>query len=144
MMKFILSSIIVLLLNISPVTASSAGMDAPTGKWWRNQRVVQRLNLSRDEISRLDAAFFESRKNLIELKGRVEIEQLELETLIESPNFSESDVLKQYQDLEKARTALGTERFKFFLSVRKIVGHEKFQQLMMMKKNRDRLKHRKK
>ena len=47
-----------------------------------SQKSRTRLNLSREEIDKLDAAFRGSRKKLIELKSRVEIEQFELETLI--------------------------------------------------------------
>jgi Spy/CpxP family protein refolding chaperone len=137
MMKFILSLIIALLLTLPSFSAFAAGMDASAGKWWRHQKVAQRLNLSQEEINQLDSAFVDSRKKLIELKGHVEIEQLELEMLIENPTLDEPAVLNQYQNLEKARMALGTERFRFFMLVRKIIGYEKFQQLMVMKKNRD-------
>ncbi len=136
MLKSFLSSTIALLILVSPGYAFLAGVSAPAGKWWRNQRVIQSLNLSREQIDKLDAAFRGSRKKLIELKSRVEIEQFELETLIESRTLNESDLLSQYQKLEKARTALGTERFRFLIKVRKIVGYEKFQQLMMLKKKR--------
>jgi Spy/CpxP family protein refolding chaperone len=133
---FLSSTIAALLILVSSGHAFSAGVTAPVGKWWRNQRVIQSLNLSREEIDKLDAAFRRSRKKLIELKSRVEIEQFELETLIENRTLNESALLSQYQKLEKARTALGTERFRFLIKVRKIIGYEKFQQLVMLKKKR--------
>ena len=140
MMKFILSLMITILLTLPSFSAFASGINSVPGKWWQNQRVAQRLNLSREEIHQLDTAFIDSRKKLITLKGRVEIEQLELETLIESPSLDEPAALNQYQTLEKARMELGMERFRFFMSVRKIIGHERFQQLMEIKKNRGRNK----
>ena len=110
------------------------GLRAPASR----QRVAERLNLSPEEINQLDTAFIDSRKKMIELKGRMEIEQLELETLIENPALDEPAAMNQYQKLEKARMDLGMERFRFLISVRKIIGYEKFQELMEMKKNRDR------
>jgi Spy/CpxP family protein refolding chaperone len=139
-LKLFLSSTIALSILVSSGHAFSAGVSAPAGKWWRNQSVIQSLNLSREEVDKLDAAFRGSRKKLIELKSRVEIEQFELETLIENRTLNESDLLSQHQKLEKARTALGMERFSFFIKVRKIVGYEKFQQLMMLKKKRKHIR----
>ena len=138
-LKLFLSSTIALFILLSSWPAFSAGLNTPAGKWWRNQRIVQSLDLTREKINQLDAAFRESRKKLIKLKSRVEIEQFELETLIESCTLNESALLNQYQKLEKARSTLGTERFRFLIKVRKIVGYEKFQQLMMLKKKRDRI-----
>ena len=62
--------------------ACSAGQSAAQemlgGRWWKNDRVVQRIGLTAEEISSLDKAFRTSRRNLISLNGKVEVEQIEL------------------------------------------------------------------
>ena len=74
--------------------------------------------------------------NLINLKSDVEIEQFELETLIEEKTLNEDAALEQYKRLEKARVKLGTERFRFFVEIRKIIGYERFHELLAFNKHR--------
>jgi Spy/CpxP family protein refolding chaperone len=114
----------------------ASGQNMPSGKWWHIPRVVKRLNLSQAQIEQLDQAFRKSRLNLIQLKSDVEREQFELEILIENRTLDEGAALEQYKKLEQARVKLGVERFRFFLKIRKIVGYERFQELMAFKKMR--------
>lgn len=105
-----------------------------SGRWWNNERVVKRLGLTTEEVDALETAFRTTRRNLITLKGKVEVEQFELETLLETPQLDETAAKDQYQRLEAARTALGTERFGFVLEVRRIVGLDRFQKLMQIRR----------
>ncbi|MFH0730083.1 MAG: hypothetical protein V2B19_27535 [Pseudomonadota bacterium] len=116
------------------------GMDflPPDGKWWQLENLARRIGLTQGEIDQLDQAFLESRRKMIQLKTTLETEQFELEALIEGASINETSVFSQYEKLETARRALGMERFRFFLSVRKIIGHDKFQKLLLIKRERDR------
>ncbi|MDJ0780475.1 MAG: periplasmic heavy metal sensor [Desulfosarcinaceae bacterium] len=111
-----------------------AGQEMMNGRWWNNERVVNRLGLTTGEVAALETAFRNTRRNLIALKGKVEVEQFELETLLESPELDDAAAKAQYQRLETARTALGTERFHFLLEVRRVVGLERFRKLMQFRR----------
>ena len=134
MLKKAIIAMLLIFFILPPTIAFS--QDMPHGKWWRFQRVAKRLNLTDNETQQLDEAFHKSRLNLIKLKSDVEREQFELETLIEEKTLNEDAALGQYKRLEKARVKLGTERFRFFVEIRKIVGYERFQELMAFKKLR--------
>ncbi len=136
MLNRLLGGIFLILFILSPTITS--GQEMPPGKWWWNQHMVKRLNLSDTEIQQLDEAFLDSRRNLIDLKRNVEREQFELEILIESKNLDENAAMEQYKRLEKAREELGVERFRFLVKIRKIVGYDSFQELMAMKKWRQK------
>jgi Spy/CpxP family protein refolding chaperone len=124
------------LLLLTPMLFAgyAQGQEILAGRWWNNERTVKRLGLTADEVGALESAFRTSRRNLITLKGKVEVEQFELETLLESPELDEAGAKAQYQRLETARTALGNERFAFLLEVRRIVGFERFQKLMQIRR----------
>lgn len=109
----------------------------PGGKWWRTPRAIQRLNLTDEEIAQLDEAFRDSRRKMIPLKAAVEAEQFELETLMEADTIDEKALTAQYHKLEMARVDLGTERFVFLVKVRKIVGRQRFEELVRFKKAMD-------
>ncbi len=140
MLKSCISIMLFILISI-PAGVDANPKDLPKGKWWRIPTVVQRIGLTPDEIGRLDQAFFNSSREIIQLRNRVEAEQFELEVLVEAAVLEEAKVMNQHIKLETARSKLATERFRFFLEIRKIVGYDRFRQLLEIK--RARLKRRK-
>jgi len=77
---------------------------------------------------------------MIQLRSALEVERFGLETMVDNWTLDEAAILEQYDALEGARAFLARERLGFFLTVRKILGQEKFQRLMLIKKTRDRKK----
>lgn len=114
------------------VTATAYAQDPPSGRWWRSPQVANQLQLTDGEKERLEKAFSTSRLKMIDLKSKVEAEQFKLQTLVEKKNFDEAGIKAQHRKLERARTALADERFAFFVEVRKIIGHDRFQKLLAM------------
>jgi len=110
-------------------TTVAFGQEIPHGKWWYSRHSSEKLNLSDEEKSKLDEKFFESRLKLIDLKGVVEKERLQLDKIMESETLNEKAVMEQFKKLEAARANLAAERFGFVLEVRKILGFERFLQL---------------
>jgi Spy/CpxP family protein refolding chaperone len=127
---FTMVLMLLLMLSVSETFAQ----EMMIGRWWNNERVVKRLGLTSEEVDSLETAYRATRRNLITLKGKVEVEQFELETLLEAPQMDATAAKDQYQRLETARTALGNERFAFLLEVRRIVGFERFQKLMQIRR----------
>ncbi len=121
-------------------TAGFARADNYGGRWWRIPRLVERLNLTSSQVESLEKSFHRARLNMIKLKSRVEAEQFELESMLEAENFEEAAAMAQYRKLEKARTELGVERFRFLVDVRKILGRKAFQELMQIKRLREQRK----
>jgi Spy/CpxP family protein refolding chaperone len=107
----------------------AGGQDIPSGKWWYNQKVVQNLNLTQNEIRQLDQLYVDSYRRLIELKNAVEREQFELDTLVSKKTVDDAKVREQFKRLESARTDLADERLRFVIGVREIIGANRFQQL---------------
>jgi Spy/CpxP family protein refolding chaperone len=132
--KYMFGALFVLGLLLVCRASGANAQELLAGRWWHNERVVQRLGLTSEEVDALETAFRATRRKLIVLKGKVEVEQFELETLLESPGLDEAAAKAQYQRLEAARTDLGNERFAFLLAVRRIVGFERFQKLMQFRR----------
>ena len=129
MLSKALSGMLLLILATSPTIA--VGQDMPSGKWWRDQRMSKQLNLNKAEKSKLDQAFVNSRRKLIELKSIVEKERFELENILENETLNEHAVKEQFNKLEKARASLAGERLNFLIQVRKILGNERFRRIKM-------------
>lgn len=126
-LKGMLMVVPVLLWIFMPMDSLGARM--PLGKWWRMPHVAEQLNLNGREKEQLDDLFIQSRRKLIHLKSAVEKERLELGILMDKETLDEDAVLGQFQKLGQARANLASERFRFLLEVRKILGAERFQSL---------------
>jgi Spy/CpxP family protein refolding chaperone len=103
--------------------------DASKWRWWQNDEIVTVLNLSPEETRKLDDAYIEARRRMLEIKGRVEAERFKLEALLSRPEIDADAIRAQNREMEQARTELAAERFDFLLKSRQILGHERFQKL---------------
>lgn len=104
-------------------------IDLPRGKWWRTPEVANELNISPDERAKLDDLYYEKRNQMIDLKGNVKKERLELERIIENKSFDESASMNQFQKVLNAYNKLSIERYNYLIEVRKILGYKRFLQL---------------
>ena len=130
MLRNVFGALVILGL-IVPASAAIA-QDAPSGRWWLTPRAVQALNLKAGEKKRLEDAYRNSRRKLIQKKSRVETERFELENLMSQRKINEGAIRAQNRKLEKARSDLADEKFAFVIEVRKIIGHDRFQKLVNM------------
>lgn len=133
MIKFVRVVLVVLAISLLAVQATMA-QDAPKGRWWHSPRVVSALNLTPAEIEQLEQAYDKFRPQLIQAKSKVEQEQFQLSNLIEQSTFDETAIRAQNRKLEQARSVLADVKFAFVIDVRKIIGAERFQQLVELKR----------
>lgn len=127
MLKQLIAGIpLILVLALAPL---ATGQTMPSSKWWKDPDIVKQLNLTPGEVKKLDKLFVKSRRRLIDLKNHVEKEQFEYQTLMESQTLDEKAVNRQLKKLEKARSELNSERSRFLVEVRKILGRDRFQKL---------------
>jgi Spy/CpxP family protein refolding chaperone len=97
-------------------------------------KMMRTITVTNDEVQKLENAFNTSSIKMIELKSKVEQEQYKLQALLEQQNMDEDAINTQIQNLEKARSALGIERTRFVVQVRKIIGYEQFQKYLDMRR----------
>lgn len=103
--------------------------DLPEGRWWRDGKVVAKLNLAEETRRKLDEMFLGHREKLIALKAALDQERVRLDGLLDRDPFVPEDTMTQYSKVDGARSALAMERMRFIVGVRSLLGHERFQQL---------------
>lgn len=121
-----------LLLAAVFVQSDALCQETVIGKWWYNPIITRRVTLALQERKLLDEKFLETQRKLIALKNDVEREQFELENLIEKETLNDDAIMAQFRRLEKARQDLSSERFRFLMEVRKIMGLQRFQTIKMV------------
>lgn len=109
----------------------------PPGKWWRMLDAAS-LKISEGEKEKLDNLYRQHRRGMIDMKGDVEKEKLELEYLLEKKKFDESAVKKQFSKLQDAKSQISVTRFNFVIEVRRLLGYKRFQELKRAFKDRKR------
>ena len=121
--------IVVVIGTVLAIAGPAMARNASKWRWWQNDEIITRLKLSSEEIKRLDDAYIESRRRMLEIRGRVEAERFILEALLSRPEIDAAAIRAQNRKMESARSDLATERFDFLLKSRDVLGHERFQKL---------------
>ena len=127
MLRYAIRVVLPLIFLVAPLAA--AAQEVPAGKWWYSPQIQKNLNLTQNEVGRLDKLFADSRRKLIRFKSDVEREQFDLDQLLSKKKVDDADVKKQFQKLEQARKNLANERLDFGIGVRNILGADRFQEL---------------
>jgi Spy/CpxP family protein refolding chaperone len=117
------------------IPSISEAKDIPPGRWWRVPYFSDQLNITDEQKIELDKLFDYSRNRLAELKKQLELDKLDLTTMLEQKDLNENVALAQMKKLENTRTVLAATRFSYSLEVRKLLGHDRFQQLKVLYRN---------
>jgi len=112
------------------LTSNAFGRDGVLGgKWWNDPLISKKLNLTETEIQKIDAIFVENMRRMIDLKSAVEKERFELSNLLENKTGNDAEVIEQFKNLGKARSAIALERLRYLLQVREILGLKRFREI---------------
>ena len=99
------------------------------GKWWKNAEVVQKLQLSDDQLQRLEKIFQDNRLHLIDLHAALEKEEAQLEPLVEAENPDVGQVNSQIDKVAAARAELEKGNTRMLLELRKVLTTEQWKTL---------------
>ncbi len=124
----------------SGMKSEKDSMGLPPGKWWKMPRVVKELNITPEEQKKLNNMHARTRRQMIDMKGELQKELLEIELLFDEENLDKTACLNRFKKMQKARTEFASTQFKFVVDVRELFGKERFEQLKM--KYRQIRKHR--
>jgi len=127
-----------------PCTSALAGSHwrgaMHNGKFWKKSDVREALQLTDDEVHRLDRIFAKNQNSLKDLKADVEKRREDLDTMLVSDEADEKGVLDQVEVLEQARARLGKARAMMVLEMRKVLTAEQRARLAQLRAERRKQK----
>lgn len=91
--------------------------------------VVEKLNIPRNLVQKVQDLTFQSNDALISLEGDLKRAQLVLERLLSAPSPDENAILKQVEEVGRAETAVRKNRMSLMVQVKKVLGPELWQKL---------------
>lgn len=101
----------------------------PSGMWWKNPMVVQKLTLTADQTKKMDDIFQQSRLQLIDLKANVEKQQVLLEPLMSANPVDTAKALAQIDKVAQARADLEKADAKMLLGIRAVLTPDQWTKL---------------
>jgi Spy/CpxP family protein refolding chaperone len=101
----------------------------PSGMWWKNPMVVQRLTLTADQTKKMDDIFQQSRIQLIDLKANVEKQQVMLEPLISANPVETNKAMAQIDKVAQARADLEKANARMLLGIRAVLTPDQWTKL---------------
>lgn len=98
-------------------------------KWWTDSEVAQQLNLTPDQIKRMDSAFEQSKLQLIDLRANVQKQEVLLEPLLSANPVDTAKATAQIEKVARARADLEVASAKMLLGIRAVLTPEQWTKL---------------
>lgn len=112
------------MLIVTMLVAIPSGATAQcdwAGAWWRSPAVGQRLGLTSEQRSTIDAAYEAARPRLRELQTALLEQQRTLDQTMRQPDVSRTDADRGIEAVERARTGLSKARAHMLLDMRQVL-----------------------
>lgn len=126
---------VIVLLAVLLSAGQALAQESFAGKWWRMPDMAAKINLTPQEKEKMDVLYRTNRQRMIDMRAMLEKERLALEDSMDSEPLNEKQAFAQFKRIDKVRTTLAEERFRYYLSVRKILGAQRFEQLMQARRS---------
>jgi hypothetical protein len=129
--RFLLVCIVTFLLAWPLTVAAQGGPRTKSflGKWWKMPEFTGEISLTREERDSLDALYLDSHAKLIDARAAKTKAKLILDDLLEKDELDEKAIYGQVDEVNKAMAVVNTERFRFLIEVRKLLGVKRHAQL---------------
>jgi len=105
-------AVLTLLLTVT------AFAQVPPGRWWRRPDIIQRLELTDEQQSRLDAIFRGAATDLIDLKAEMDKQQIALRGELDQPQLNRAAIRQIAVRLNEARSRKFERELMMFVDMR--------------------------
>lgn len=124
----------------SAAAAGAAGLDLPHGKWWENERVVEKIGLTVEQQEVITSLVYQHAHRMIDLNAGLKKAELDLAEVVDEDDFDPAAVRKAFDAFQKAKQKLEMERFEMLLAVRGTLTAEQWNQLLEIRRYLDRMR----
>lgn len=103
--RVIIIVVIVLAGLLAPGVALAQGF-----KWWQDERMKTELSLTAEQVTKLESVFQDLLPRITAAKAELDRLESQLSSVVRDASVSESDVMRQVDVVENARSAMGRIR----------------------------------
>ena len=102
-------------------------MHGELGQWWKNSEVAQKLQLTNQQLTKLDQIFYQHRMNLIDYQAETEKQDLKLQALVDADSPDEAQINQQMDQVLESRGKLEREFTTMTLDLRRVHPQQPFE-----------------
>jgi len=99
------------------------------GKWWQLPAVKEKLQLSHDQIRKINTLWIEHRKHIIDIRSDMEKTYIDLENLMGQPMVVWQEAYKLAERLGELHSQRAKEQIKMAIDIRQELTIEQFEKL---------------
>jgi Spy/CpxP family protein refolding chaperone len=125
----------VLMVAAGGTTLWATEFDLPPGRWWDDQRLVERVGLSEVQQEQIGEIFYDSAQRMIDLSATVKKAGLQLAEVVDQKDFDPAAVRQAFAGFQVARQQLERERFEMLLSVRQVLTYEQWRKIQEIRRH---------
>jgi Spy/CpxP family protein refolding chaperone len=103
------------------------------GAWWKNSEIVSKLQLSEEQVRKIEQTFLDHKLKLIDLQADLEKQELRLQPLLDVDHPDEAKVSAQIDLITAARGRLEKENALMMLAIRRELTIEQWKKLQAMR-----------
>ena len=118
-----------IVIAVLACAANASAQDLPPGRWWRNDRIVQVLELSADQQTRLDAIFHAAANDLIDRRAEVEKAVVALRGELDQNQPNRANLQRVAARLNEARGRLFEREVLMLADMRGVLEDEQWREL---------------
>ncbi len=97
--------------------------DSP-GKWWKDKKVVNKLELSNDQVNQIEGIFSSNKGRIKELDSDLKKKEREFSDTVKNPNSSREEILKMNNEVEEVKGKLRKAYIDMRLQIRDVLTPE--------------------
>ncbi len=128
--------LILLICLLTIVSKNFAQPLFPKGKWWKHPEVLENINLTEEQIQKIEKISDASMRNIIVLEARFKIAKLDLESLLDQIDEEKLDlnaIEKQISIVNSIKGELEKERIMMLARIRNVLPKETIQRLQKIR-----------
>ena len=99
------------------------------GKWWYRPTVKDKLQLTPDQMNKINKVWIEHRKRIIDIRSDIEKAYLDLEALMAQPMVDIQEAYKLAERLGQLQARRTEERIRLAIGIRQELSIEQFEEL---------------
>jgi Spy/CpxP family protein refolding chaperone len=98
-------------------------------KWWKDDYIAQQINLTPEQIKRMDTIFEQSKLQLIDMRATLQKQEVLLEPLLSANPVDTTRTMAQIDKVAQARADLEKANAKMLLRIRGVLTPEQWTKL---------------
>lgn len=120
---------VVVLVGLAAAPLLAQMPDMPLGKWWKQPRVVEALQLTADQQEKLETVFSKNRKSFVDLRADVDRRSIDLDELLAKKDSDPKKVAAASDALEQAKARLGKARTMMVFEMKTVLTEEQWRKI---------------